>query len=155
MYPRVMTGSPAMKRILASPFLLEFTFFFLGPGCADDVRPRLSARLQPTSIFPHEAPDTGSCGSFVGENAASRLLDASFRASLLRDFGTTSRFELAASHRGRKPNRWLATTFYPCRRCCVLPRPAKHLNLCSLQAIRRSLDRDDPSAQRPSSRATR
>jgi hypothetical protein len=29
-------------------------------------------------------------------------------------------------------------------------RLAKHLNLCSLQAIRRSLDRDDPSAQRPS-----
>jgi hypothetical protein len=29
-------------------------------------------------------------------------------------------------------------------------RLAKHLNLCSLQAIRRSLDQDDPSAQRSS-----
>jgi hypothetical protein len=36
--------------------------------------PASMTRLQPTSIFPHEAPGTGSCGSFVGENAAFRQL---------------------------------------------------------------------------------
>src|SRR5438105_14988305 len=78
---------PSMKSVLASPLWSNSQEFFFWQRRADDGRQRLATPLQPTSIFsPHEAPVTGSCGSFVGgKNAASlRLVLPPWSSSALR-----------------------------------------------------------------------
>jgi hypothetical protein len=99
------------------PIFDGFHIFFFGPYRRGRCTPAsLNALATHQHFSPTKLPTPEAAGASWGKNAASLRLSRYPVNLLPDDFGSASCFELAASLAGREPKRWLATTFYPCRR---------------------------------------